>query len=88
MSLYHLQIGLFVLLLIAEFYLFARLFSCVDQQRFGKVKWLGPFAFLVPGVLSQPGIKTLIAVGFVTAGLVLLSLGLFDTGDLLLRPES
>ena len=82
MSFYHFQIGLFVLLLVLELYLFARLFSAVDQQRFGKVKWLGPFAFLVPGVLSQRGFVALLGVALVTACLLLLGTGLFAPGEL------
>ncbi len=82
MSLYHLQIGLFVLLLLTELYLFALLFSSVDQQRFARLVLLGPFALLVPGVLSRRGVFALLGIGITTGCLLLLATGLFQGGEL------
>jgi hypothetical protein len=82
LSFYHLQIGLFVILLLVELYLFALVFSCVDSERFGKLKLLGPIAFLIPGVLSGRGRWALVGVMLTTGCILLLSINLFDIRDL------
>jgi hypothetical protein len=72
----------FGLLLLLEFYLFALVFSGVDESKWRKFILLGPFALLVPGVLSARGWKALAGVLVVTAAIVILGFNLFGLQDL------
>jgi hypothetical protein len=77
-----LQIILFVILFLVDMYLLAILFSSVDEQRYRKFILLGPFAFLVPGVLSRRGFKALGGIALVTAAILLLGIDLFEIREL------
>lgn len=70
--------AVFGLLLLLELYLFARVFSGVNESRWRKFILLGPFALLVPGVLDARGWKALGGVLVVTAAIVALGLNLFE----------
>ena len=82
MTLDQLLTGLFIVLFVVELYLFAQLFSGVDQERFARLKLLGPFAFLFPGVLSARGRAALMGVLLVAGSMILLGIELFDIQSL------
>jgi hypothetical protein len=74
--------AVFGLLLLLELYLFALVFSGVDETRWRKFILLGPFALLVPGVLSRRGCKALAGVLVVTTTIVILGIDLFELRNL------
>jgi hypothetical protein len=76
------QIGLFLATLFTQLYLLAQVFSAINQEKFKRLRLLGPFALLVPGVLSSRGRWLLAGFTLATAFMVWLSLDLFEMGPL------
>jgi hypothetical protein len=77
-----LQIILFCVLLIVELYLFALVFSAIDESKFRKFILVGPLAFLVPGVLSRRGLIALFGLLLVTVAIMVLGIESFQIGTL------
>lgn len=74
---YKSSIALFVVLLLLDFYLVALVFSAVNQDKFSKLRFLGPIALLFPGVLSRKGTYYLLGMIIVTTGLFVSGLYIF-----------
>ncbi len=72
---------LFGALLVLELYLFALVFSSINEQQFRKFILLGPFALLIPGVLSRRGMGALGGVFLVTTAILVLGIDLFDINE-------
>ena len=73
-----LQLLLFFMLLILQFYLLAKLFSSIDSAIFSSYKFLGPFALFIPGVLRPEGSRFFGAFIIITTLLFVLGVYLFE----------
>ena len=74
---------IFVLLLIAAMYFLGKLYSYIDDERFNSYRFLGPLAFMIPGTLKPKGWIYLCSFFCATAALFVLSIYMFEFGELL-----
>ena len=75
---YSVEVSLLISLFVTQVYFLAKLFSYTDDECLGKYRLLGPFAYIVPGVLKSGGIKFLLGFLVATAALFLFALYVFE----------
>ena len=55
------EVSLLIFLFFCQVYFLGKLFSYADPELLGRYRFLGPFAFAIPGVLKSGGTKFLLA---------------------------
>ena len=73
---------LFLIMLLAEFYLVMKFCSFIESDLYWKYRLLGPFALFIPGVLKPGGSKYVLAAA--CGAIILFATGLyvFEMSDL------
>ena len=72
------EVLLLIFLFSCQVYFLGKLFSYSDPELLSRYRFLGPFAFAVPGVLKPGGTKFLLATLFTFAALFAFSLYFFE----------
>jgi hypothetical protein len=72
------EVSLLICLFLTQVYFLVKLFTYADEECLGKYRFLGPFAFIVPGVLKPGGSKFLIGFLITAAVLFLFVLSVFE----------
>jgi hypothetical protein len=72
------EVSLLICLFLTQVYFLVKLFSYADEEYLRKYRFLGPFAFIVPGVIKPGGSKFLLCFLITTTAIFMFALLVFE----------